>query len=63
MRLLSSHLMHRWDRWEQFRNYARGDAINYVINDLYKKYISIKEFLASADKDFKTLFIKYEDIV
>jgi hypothetical protein len=55
--------MHRWDKWEKFRNYARGDAINYVINDLYKKYIDIKEFLSNAKNSSKSLFVKYEDIV
>lgn len=63
IRLLSSHLMHRWDKLEKFKNYKRMDAIGYVINAVYNRFLIINNFLTGLKNGNKFLHIKYEDIV
>jgi hypothetical protein len=63
VRLVSSHLMHRWDKWEKLKNYNRNDAINYVTNDVYNNLMNIYSNLTELDKDHKVVTIKYEKII
>ncbi len=63
VRLLSSHIMHRWNRWERLKNYDRNDSIRYLINDLYNKFISINKFMQKIENNYKSVSLKYENIV
>jgi hypothetical protein len=63
VRSLSSHLMHRWNKWEQLKNYDRNDSIIYLINDIYNKFNSINNLIQKIGNNYRYVNIKYEDIV
>lgn len=63
IRLLSSHLMHRWDKWEKLKNYNRNDAIRYLINNIYEKFLNINHFIKTIEQDYQYINLKYEQIV